>query len=481
MIKFLSLYKVLIMRFNKNTLAYILLFILFIVLFSWYNLNSTNHQEAKPVRDLSEISESKTLKIVASSNFIDYFVYNGTPMGFYLELINDFANRHNFNVEIIVGKTTLNSISMVENFDCDIYACNWIIPAPTIRDLIATIPVRTSNYVLIQRKPDYYWNLNNEQVENSLIKNIKDLTPDKKIYTDDMSTKIYNLNIPNIVVVDSISIEQIIKMVSDKTLDYAIADLCVAQVLSSYYNNLDIKTEIGKAKDIAWYVRKNSPELLNSLNNWLTEIKTSEKYAELEKKYISQNRMLVNLHSEYYSGNEGKISIYDDLIKEYCKIANWDWRLLASLIYKESRFDPDAVSWAGAVGLMQLMPYTYADLSNDTTWSIPSQLNAGTKYIKYLTSLVPKNIEDTITKTKMVLAGYNIGFGHVEDAIRLSEKYNKDPNSWENISYYLTNLSNHKYYTDSVVKFGYFPGVHSVDFANSIYDRFLHYRNVIPK
>ena len=468
------------MKSGKNHITYIILVLIFLLFFTLYNISHTETLKTETIRDFPEIISTQTLNVVTSSNFIDYFVYNGVPMGFFLEILEDFSSYYNLKLKIILENNFSGSVQLLKNRDCDIYACNTVIPKYKVIKFRSTLPIRKTKYVLVQRKPDYYWLMTDSQIEDSLIKDIREIK-NEKIYTNDPNAFYLRLNIPSIEIIDSISMDQIIKNISNKTFSYAISDYASAQVLKSYYNNLDLSTVIRDNNDIVWYVRNESVALIDSLNNWLSNFKKSKKYYDLENKYIYQNRMIVNLKSEYYSGNEGKISIYDDLIKEYSKNINWDWRLLASLIYEESRFDPNAESWAGAIGLMQLMPYTYKEFSNDTTWEVTSQLSAGTKYINYLSSLVPANIKDSVTGIKMILAGYNIGFGHVEDAIRLAEKYEKDSASWDDISYFLINLTNQKYYNDSVVKFGYFPGIYAVDFANSIYDRFLHYKNVIPE
>jgi membrane-bound lytic murein transglycosylase F len=81
-------------------------------------------------------------------------------------------------------------------------------------------------------------------------------------------------------------------------------------------------------------------------------------YRLLYAKYFQNHRSARMVQSDFYVLASGRISPYDDLIRKYSEEIGWDWRLLASMIYQESRFLPDAQSWAGADGLMQLMPNT---------------------------------------------------------------------------------------------------------------------------
>ncbi len=176
----------------------------------------------------------------------------------------------------------------------------------------------------------------------------------------------------------------------------------------------------------------------------------------------------------------GKISPYDEKIKEYSSLIDWDWRLLASLIYQESRFHPQAKSWAGAFGLMQLMPHTAQKYGVDSLSSPMDQIKAGVQFIKLLDKQFLDKIEDKDERTKFVLASYNAGIAHVYDARRLAEKYHKDPNLWdENVDFYLLNKSKPEYYNDSVVKYGYCRGTEPYNFVYDILDRYNHYKNVI--
>lgn len=184
--------------------------------------------------------------------------------------------------------------------------------------------------------------------------------------------------------------------------------------------------------------------------------------------------------SQMHSLGGGKISPFDHYFKEYASIVGWDWRLIASLAFQESRFDPEAVSWAGAFGLMQLMPGT-ADVYNLIPESpVSAHILAGVNYLKWLDQVLSEHISDKDERVRFVLASYNVGIGHVLDARRLAEKYGKDPNVWkDNVDYFLLNKSQPKYYQDPVVRFGYARGVEPFNYVNEIMERYAHYRNAM--
>ena len=186
-------------------------------------------------------------------------------------------------------------------------------------------------------------------------------------------------------------------------------------------------------------------------------------------------------HSPILSLREGKISHYDELFKKYAKRIDWDWRLLASLAYAESNFDPTVVSWAGARGLMQLMPRTARILGvppgkeDDPEESI----KAAVVYIGRLDKSFA-SVGDKEERIKFILASYNAGEGHIKDAMALAKKYGADPTCWkDNVEKYLKLKSHERYFNDEVCKNGYFRGEETCRFVKDILQRHRLYKDKI--
>ena len=187
-------------------------------------------------------------------------------------------------------------------------------------------------------------------------------------------------------------------------------------------------------------------------------------------------------YSPILSLREGKISLYDDLFKEYAPQIGWDWRLLASLAYTESNFDTTAVSWAGARGLMQLMPRTARAMGmpEGKEHNAEESVKAAVAYIKILM----RSFKDVPEEERpyFVLAAYNSGIGHIQDAMALAGKYGKDKHVWkDNVEKYLMLKSHEEYFNDSVCKFGYFRGVETYDLVKETIERFEQYKKKIAQ
>jgi membrane-bound lytic murein transglycosylase F len=253
----------------------------------------------------------------------------------------------------------------------------------------------------------------------------------------------------------------------------------VGKVNEGYYPNLDVKTPVSFPQYLAWAVRKDSPSLKQYIDEWIKNFRKSDQYRKLYNKYFRNPRTASIVQSNYHSLNGNHLSRYDSIIKKDSKEIHWDWRLVASIIYQESRFDPHAESWAGAVGLMQLMPET-ADWFNVNDLFDPKQnIYGGTQMLSWLDNYFSDDIPDKTERLKFVLAAYNVGLGHVLDARRLARKYGKDPNIWDgNVDYFLLHKSVAKYYKDPLVKWGYCRGEEPYNYVKEVWDRYLHYRNL---
>lgn len=228
-------------------------------------------------------------------------------------------------------------------------------------------------------------------------------------------------------------------------------------------------------KKSAWAVRPSSPELAAALDDWFKPEMLSEVKSE-QKEVLSTPTVRRHMRAMFVSKKNGIISPYDDIFIHHGRNGGWDWRLLAAIGYQESGFDPEAISWAGARGLMQIMPSTAAHLGigvNELTHP-ETNIAASVRYLNELNAHF-SDIRDPYERQKFVLAAYNGGMNHIRDAMRLARKYNRNPQSWEVVSYYVLRLSTPQFYRDPVVKSGYMVGAETYNYVNTIWKRYMNY------
>jgi len=280
----------------------------------------------------------------------------------------------------------------------------------------------------------------------------------------------------HVVEVDASS-EALIRAVSEGTIRYTVAQGNLADVSSDRYTNIAVRPVLGEATPIAWAVRPNAPQLLARLNQWIADEKNAPTLKTLYTKYfVNSAAYNQRMDSPFLTSETGRLSEYDSLFKEGAKKIGWDWRLLASQAYQESKFQPRARSWAGATGLLQLMPRTAAEFKVRNATNPQENVAGAVRFLDWLTNYWTKRIEDPDERLKFILASYNTGSGHVEDAQRLARQAGDDPTKWADVSYWLLQKSKREVYTNPVVKYGYSRGIEPVNYVSIILERFQHYR-----
>ncbi len=247
---------------------------------------------------------------------------------------------------------------------------------------------------------------------------------------------------------------------------------------------LSKKLEGGEVDIVAWAtpgqisVDSSKTDLADEMKAWyrpsLIDVVKAEETVMLTTKKVRRR-----IFSPMLDRNSGVISHYDAYFKAYSRDIRWDWRLMAAQCYQESTFDPKAVSFAGAKGLMQIMPGTADHLGVDRSklYDPETSIAAAAKLIKELTQAF-SDIRDPYERTNFVLASYNGGSHHVRDAMALAKRDGKNPHRWSDVSAYVLNLAKAQYYNDPIVKYGYMRGSETVDYVAKIRERHATYRGV---
>lgn len=427
--------------------------------------------------DLPQILEKKELVVLTVNSSVSYFNYRGEPMGFQYELAQQFAKSLGVTLKVKVVK---DEEGLVDSLLCgagDLVAYNLIMTNALKDSLIYCGEEDITRQVIVQRRG------------KEALKDVTELVG-KKVYVNSgkYRTRLENLNRElgggiDICEVssDSVSSEDLITWVAEGRIDYTVATDEIAKINRTYYPVLDIKLAISFDQRSSWAVRKTSPQLAAAADKWHRENINSPEFRASARRYFELAKR--PSHGSILSVKDGKISHYDDLFRRYAKEIGWDWRLLASLAYTESNFNPNVVSWAGAKGLMQLMPATsrVMGVPPGKEQDPEESIKAAVKYIANMQRTFSK-VTDKEEQAKFILAAYNCGIGHVTDAMALAEKYGRNRYLWEHhVAHYMLLKSNKEYYQDPVCKNGYLRGSDTYEFVREILARAELYKRKIKK
>jgi membrane-bound lytic murein transglycosylase F len=424
--------------------------------------------------------------VLVDNNSISYFIYKGQPMGYEYELLNLLARHLNVDLKIKVTSGVERAIDLLNTGQGDILAFPLTVTKDRTRYVSFTKPHFNTYQVLVQRKPDNWRRMGIDDINARLIRNPVDLVG-KEVHVlpgTSFELRLKNLSeeIGGDIIIhrdtSSTESESLMRKVAFGDIPYTVSDHMMANVNASYYPNLDVNTPISVMQQVAWATRKNSPQLVEALNAWLSKIKKEATFMVIYSRYFKSPRTsLIRMKSDYSSLGGNKLSPFDDLIKQGAQQLGWDWRLLASLVYQESHFLPQGESWAGARGLMQLMPSTAKRFGAVNLDDPRQSIKAGVGYLKYLDKYWAKRVTDPAERLKFVLASYNAGLTHITDARKLARKHGKDPNLWnENVEYFLTKKSDPRFYRDPVVMAGYCKCEEPVNYVKDVLDRYDEYK-----
>lgn len=429
----------------------------------------------------ARIRERGKLIAVTTYGENSYFIYRGEPFGFEYELLTHLADHLGVSLEVHLADGSVPLIDVLNSKRGDLIAAHITVTRKRLQEYDFTDHILTTRQVLVQRKGGH---------GEKPLRNVIDLIGETVVVTahSHYYERLMNLSeeiggsIDIQTVSHEVTEEDLVKKVIDGTIRFTIADETLAMINQLYYPDIDIETPVSFPQRIAWIVRRQSPEMLEYVNSWIAQIRRDGTLQALYRKYYQLDRVMEQKISfSQDPENKDSISQYDSLIRKYTPLINWDWRLIASLIYQESRFNPNARSWAGAVGLMQIMPGTARMLAMKNRRDPEENIQGGIRHIKSLIELWTAEIGNEKEMEKFILAAYNAGSGHVEDARRLAIKYGKDPDIWyNNVEEYILKLSNPEYYNDPVVQNGYCRGTEPYNYVRDILERYETYKKHIP-
>lgn len=440
------------------------------------------------IRDLDDIIADGKLKVLITYSGSSYFLYRGQPMGYDHDQIQRFADHLGVELELHISTDIDSLFNELNNGDVDIVAHGMTITLDRKEDVAFSEYLYLTQQVLVQRKPENWRKMTLDNIRASIVQDPIELIGDTVSLRLNSSyfERLNNLSteIGGQIVIDTLdgdlSTDEIIKMVADGDIKYTIADKNIANINASYYYILSTEVPVSFSQRIAWALDPSSVALLDTLNDWIrNEKKKVDHYVIYDKYFKNKRGFRKRIKSDFYSLNDNKISKYDGLIKENAQRLEWDWRLLAALIYQESQFNPKARSWAGASGLMQMMPATAKEMGVKSPTDPVDNLTGGAKYLAWLFGEF-EMIPDTVQRVKFTMAAYNCGFYHVKDAQEFAALNGLDRNVWdENVDGMIVALSYPKNYNHEAVKYGYVRGTEPFNYVEQIFERYEHYAQLI--
>jgi len=436
--------------------------------------------------DLPEILQKGKITILAENSTTSYFYYKGKEMGFEYEILKLFAEEIGVELEVKVVNNLDDLVDLLNSGQGDLIACNYTVTRERSKIINFSTPFLQSQQVLVQRKPDGWEDMKKDEWKEQLISSPNELA-NKSVHVWKNSCYYERLNHLQEEIGDTIHIEgmegniggeELIEMVAEGIIDYTVTEDVVAKVNNQFYDNLYTDVQLSVKQKIAFGMRKSSPLLKHKLDEWLNSFMEKSTFRYISKKYFDMKHVTNRPNKSYATLSKTKISPFDNAFKQAEKSSGWDWRLIAAISYQESKFNPNALSFGGAYGMMQFMPNTGPTYGVYPDSPPEIQILGGAKKLK-ADEKHWKLVADDFQRKKFSMASYNAGRGHIMDAQRLAKKHGLDPYKWDdNVEKMLLNLSKKEYYQDEVVRHGMMKTRITYNYVREVTERYLEWASI---
>ena len=427
--------------------------------------------ESAPKSDLEQIRERGVLRVGTLNNQLSYYIGPDGPAGLDYELAREFANQLGVKLEMKPVYRASSLYPALLNGEIDIIA--------------AGLTQSTERMKKFRPGPAYYYV--SQQVVykqgNWRPRNLKQLLKKQEELVEKNEGKPilqivgdahFNQTLSNIRsqypeflfdVNQDADVNDLLKNVSDGNLPLTVADSVEVSLSQRIYPDIAVAFELTEDQPISWFLRPSQDESLYALViEFFGHMKQSGELASLEEKYIGHIGSFDYVDTRaFIRALDSKLPKWSSLFQKYSE--EFDWRLIAALAYQESHWNPTAKSPTGVRGMMMLTLPT-AKIVGVTNRLDPEQsVKGGVKYLRRMVGRIPDSISDH-EKIWFALASYNVGYGHVMDARRLTRKQGDNPDAWADVKERLPLLRQRAYYSQT--RYGYARGDEAKNYVENI-------------
>ena len=412
-------------------------------------------------RNWSEIQSYGTLRLITMNRPTTFYLWRGEFAGFEYDLMLLFATSHNLKLSVLVVSGIDEATEVLKNGRGDVIAAS-LAPTQTRKNngLVFSntyLPVEeviVSRFDAVERMEYLGGRAVHANPSTSFYENLIELQTDIEF---------------SIVRRSHTSTERLVAEVANGEIDLTVVDSHMFAAIAATDERIKRGASITRTHGLSWAVLNQDSVLLAKLNEWIHENYRGLEYNLARQRYFEVRDQIVRQSVHRIRGDV--LSSFDHMVKLVASRYKFDWRLITSQMYQESKFNPNALSRVGAIGLLQMMPRTAEELeiSPEELYEPEVAIEAGVRYLDWV-RLQFQSISP-IEQHWFALAAYNAGIGHVHDARGLSRRLGLNENQWfGNVEVAMLKLSQPEYYQN--VRYGYVRGREPVDYVRNIRDRY---------
>ncbi len=423
--------------------------------------------------ELEKIRDRGVLRVGTLNNQLAYYIGPNGPTGLEYELANQFAQNLGVKLEIQPAHTLAGLFPALARGDIDVVAAGLTLtedrlenfrPGPAYYDIDQQLVYKKGHW-----RPRDLSELNIDGARIAVVEDSNHSFTLKNIQRDN----------PDLVweSIRDTDDDELLKQVADGSLDFTIADSNDIALIQRTHPEITVAMELSEDEPVSWFINKSHDDSLYALMIEFFGQKTQNgELKALEEKYFGHinNFDFVDTRA-FLRSIEDKLPQWHELFKKYADF--FDWRLLAAISYQESHWNPKAISPTGVRGMMMLTLPTAKSVGVTDRLDPEQSIKGGALYLKKMLERVPDSVNEE-EKIWFALASYNIGFGHMMDARRLTKQLGGNSNAWSDVKQNLPLLAKRKYHKQT--RYGYARGFEALRYVENIrryYQSFVGYEH----
>ncbi len=447
------------------------LFLLFVVL-SFVSGWFTHSSSIKPSTSLlNKIKKEKQLNVVFLNSSTSYYIGQEGPQGFEYDLLSAYAQHLKVKLNIRVANTISEAIKLSKEEDIHITSASFT----KTKQRQKRFNFGPSYFEVQEEVVCYRGMLGSKKFPRDVeeLKGLNIVIGENTSYSETIKALEHDGYDINVSTTNEFSTEELLQKVASNEIDCTVADSNIYAINQRYYPEIALAFAISGREQLAWVIAKDADELKADMYTWLNEFNQSGKLTALKDHYYGY-ALFFNYYDTkmFHNRVESRLPKYKKYFKRYGDLYGFEWELIAAQSYQESHWNPKAKSFTGVRGLMMLTLSTSKMLGVKNRLDPEQSIRGGIRHLKQMYKSLPKEI-DGEDRMKFALAAYNVGMGHVVDAMQLAQKMNMNQFIWSDLKKVLPYLAQKRYY--KTLKHGYARGNEPVRYVDSIYD----YKNIL--
>jgi len=425
---------------------------------------------------LQAVRERGVLRLLTRNNGFTYFVLRGRRLGFDYELAERFAKNIGVKLEVIVPANWGDLIPMLQRGEGDVIGAGMGLTRAREEQVSFVQPYGMTHIRIV-------WHKSRKPIDNA-----EELSG-KRVHVRRESSYFAFLSHLNglleatgrrpvdvIIEGESLETERILMDVAAGRVPYSLCDFQICRQAQLYAPSLIVGPPVDRPQALAWAVHHDAGDLLTELNAFIADQRRLDLDRLYRRYYDPPPARAERRKARLDLDERGRISPFDVKIREAGEHYDIDWRLLVSLAFQESRFEPKAETSSHGRGLFGMQLKTARGLGYDELFDPQQAILAAAAYLSATRGRFAQ-IPDPEERLKLAVASFQAGTEHIEDARILASRQGLDPTQWNDIAKVLPLLSLREFASRSI--HGYVNGAETVAYVAEVWERYRAYRHAM--